>query len=175
MRFVAATLAFALAAGGARAQSLGLRGGGGDVGGFPTSPTAADIQSPERVSPPQLDASPAAADQAVPPTTDQTQTTDQNAPDGSPNYGKPRKRKSNLYQFSKKTNLRALPPLVTYRRKIERRQQGEREEVTAAKSGLAVPDQTTPAPHGRGDPAAGPSAPAHRGDRPLRADRRADR
>ena len=82
----------------------------------------------------------------MPPTTDQTQTTDQNAPDGSPNYGKPRKRKSNLYQFSKKTNLRALPPLVTYRRKIERRQQGEREEVTAAKSGLAVPDQTTPAP-----------------------------
>lgn len=107
----AATLAIA-PVGGARAQSqdVGLRGLG-NIGGTAGSPGQPLLSTPERVSSPSTDASPAAADEDSP----TKLTPPQNEPDpGAPNYGKPRKRKPKLYKPNPKGSL-PLSPLVPYR------------------------------------------------------------
>ena len=111
----AATLALVPVATGVRGQDAGnggvdLRGTDG-VGGFPTSPTTAPVASPEQNTPPSIDASPAAADEEIPVTTPTNQTPPD---DGSPNYGKARKRKPKLYKPNPKTSM-PLSPLVPYR------------------------------------------------------------
>ena len=107
----ASILVAALVAGpatGAAWAQAGLRGSETN-GDFPTSPTAAPLQSPESNAPPSINASPAAADESSP------STTTRNAEDtGAPNYGKPRKRKPKLYKPSLKSNP-PLSPLVPYR------------------------------------------------------------
>ena len=111
---VAASLAFWPAAS-LRAQDadVDLRGVSGS-GGFPTSGATAPILSPEDNSPPSLAASPATADTQVQATT-QTDTTAKNVDDdGSPNYGKTRKKKPKLYRPDPKVSP-PLPALVPYR------------------------------------------------------------
>lgn len=108
---IVAAAAFGLAAPQAHAQSLELRSEiDSSVGGFPNSPSTAPLTTPERVSPPTTDASPAAADDQTPPAAPA-----QNEPDeGAPNYGKPRKMRAKLYRPNPKTSP-PLSPLVPYR------------------------------------------------------------
>ena len=109
-------MAFALmtTGGGARAQGFGLRGSDSS-GGVPTSPADNAPYVPDSNAPPSLGASPADADTAVPATSYATPaTTDTDADDTGPNYGKPRKKKAKLYAPNPKTSV-PLAPLVPYR------------------------------------------------------------
>ena len=98
----------------AQTADVDLRGVSGS-GDFPTSPTSAPSVSPEDNAPVTLGAASVAADTQAPPTS-QTDTTPQNVDDdgGTPNYGKPRKKKPKLYHPDPKVS-RPLPGLVPYR------------------------------------------------------------
>ena len=112
---MAAALAMVPTLAHAQDADAGLRGGFA-AGGFPTSATSAPILAPENNSPPTLAASSTAADTQNPPATQQDTTSanvDNDDP-GSPNYGKPRKKKAKLYRPDPKVSP-PLSPLVPYR------------------------------------------------------------
>lgn len=130
-----------MAGGGANAQGFGLRGSDSS-GGFPTSPADVAPYVPDSNSPPSLGASPADAETTAPATSYATPaTTDTDADDTGPNYGKPRKKRAKLYAPNPKTSV-PLAPLVPYRG-APGPQQRRLNPVPAAKTAV---DPTLPGP-----------------------------
>ena len=136
------------AAGGARAQDVGLRGAaGGDLGGLPTSTTDASTLVPDRNAPPSIVAAPSDADEAEPTTSTQNQPN----PD-DPNYARPRPRKGKLYAPNLKSNP-SLTALVPYRTSV-RPLRG-----AAAAAALRIQPRAPVSPNVLLSPAANPAPP----------------
>ena len=124
---LAIALALAVASG-AYAQTAGLRDTD-DFNGFPTAPSSAPATSPENVAPASVNLQPStASDNTSPRTTTTTPTADD---EGSPNYGKPRKKKSKLYKPDVKGSP-PLSPLVPYRGAYGTQTRGPTPKVTIA-------------------------------------------